>query len=49
MEKVKHKEQTDEETYQMLKKNKDKDLMNAEEWKKKRLSQLKKEGKQWSK
>lgn len=44
-----HEEQTDEEEYQMLKKNKeDKNLMDAEEWKKNRLIQLKKEGKVWS-
>lgn len=49
MDKVKHRKQTDEETYQMLKRKKDKDLMDAEQWKRLRLKQLKKEGKKWSK
>ena len=41
---------TDEEVYRDLKRLKgDPDLMDAEEWKKKRLKQLKKEGRNWSK
>jgi len=42
--------QTDQEVYKMLKENykKNNDLMNPEEWKKLRLKQLKKEGKNWS-
>lgn len=45
-----HKEMTDEEMYQELKKNKNKEfIMGAEEWKKKRLKELKREGKLWSK
>ena len=42
-----YKEITDEEQYQQLKKIKDEDLMSADEWKKKRLVQLKKEGRNW--
>ena len=44
-----HKKQTDERTYQILKKNKDETFMDAEKWKKKRLIQLKKEGILWNK
>jgi len=45
-----HKEMTDEEIFQLLKKYKHKpDLMDAKLWKKLRLKQLKKEGKKWSK
>lgn len=45
-----HEKQTDEETYQMLKKNKGKGgLMNADEWKKLRIIELNKEGKKWTK
>lgn len=44
-----HKEMTDEEIYQNLKKVDDKSpFMNADEWKKLRKIQLKKEGKKWS-
>lgn len=39
---------TDENVYQMLKSRAHPNLMGAEEWKKKRLRQLKKEGKNWS-
>jgi hypothetical protein len=47
---VNHKEKTDEETYLSLKKIKNSsDFMDAEKWKKLRLIQLKKEGKNWSK
>ncbi len=47
---VTHKKQTDEEVYQMLKKIKGKEgFMDADEWKEKRLKQLKKEGHLWSK
>lgn len=46
---VTHKEMTDEETYQNLRKLKGQDgFMNAKTWKLKRLIQLKKEGKKWS-
>jgi len=40
---------TDEEEYQMLKKDKLGLFMGAEEWKKERLNELKKEGSIWSK
>ena len=44
-------EQTDEETYQILKKwhkENPQEFMNPKKWKKLRLIQLKKEGKTWS-
>lgn len=40
---------TDEETYQMIKKDKSGLFMDADEWKKSRLKFLKKEGRKWSK
>lgn len=43
-----HKEMTDQECYENIRNNPDKFGMPAEEWKKKRLKQLKKEGKNWS-
>jgi len=39
---------TDEEVYQYLLKTKDDCFMNGKEWKRKRLIELKKEGKSWS-
>lgn len=44
-----HKDITDEEVYQFLKKAKNKSLMNAEEWKKLRLKELKRLGLNWAK
>jgi hypothetical protein len=44
-----HEEMTDEEVYQMLKENCNPNYMDADEWKKLRLIQLKKDGKSWSK
>ena len=43
-----HKEVTDEEMYQALKRNKNPFFMKADVWKKLRLQQLKKEGLIWS-
>ncbi len=42
-------ERTDEEVYQDLKKNCPEGFMSAKRWKDKRIKQLKKEGKNWSK
>jgi len=42
MKTAQHKDCSDEETYEMLKTNKDKDLMSAEEWKKSRIEYLNK-------
>ena len=47
---IAHEEKTDEQTYQELLKNTNsEDFTSAEEWKKQRLKQLKREGKVWSK
>lgn len=43
-----HKEMTDEETYQMLKSDRDSDMMDADEWKNLRLIELNRRGKSWS-
>lgn len=43
------KDQTDEEVYQQLKKSSLDSLMDAEEWKKLRIIELKRKGKVWSK
>lgn len=42
-----HKEMTDEEIYQSIKNHQDVFTMSAKEWKKRRLIELKKEGKNW--
>jgi len=44
-----HKKMIDEEIYQLLKKQKLSIFMKADKWKKLRLIELKKEGKNWSK
>ena len=44
-----NKERTDEEVYQDLKKDCPEGFMPADEWKAKRIEQLKKEGKNWTK